>query len=78
MLFVEDMVKKQGLKSIRLDTYGGNYIMRKFLIDKMKYKELDSFEGVDPCYLVPKKNEFFCYEKIIKWPGLIYNLLLNE
>ena len=42
MSFVEELVLKRGLKSIRLDTYSGNPIMLKFL-ERTGFERLGSF-----------------------------------
>ena len=59
MLFVEDLVRKNNFKSIRLDTYSGNPKATKF------YKNLD-YKQLGHIYLKPNKNEYYCFEKIIR------------
>ena len=59
MLFAEDLVKEKRLKSIRLDTYSGNPKAIDFYI-RLGYTELGAI------YLKPNKNEYYCFEKIIK------------
>ena len=59
MLFTENLVKERGLKSIRLDTYSGNPKAMEFY-RRLGYRELG------PINLKPNKNEYYCYEKIIK------------
>ena len=59
MLFTEKLVKQKGLKSIRLDTYSGNPKAINFY-KRLGYSELGSI------YLKPNKNEYYCFEKIIK------------
>ena len=59
MLFAEELVREKGLKSIRLDTYSGNPKAMKFY-KKLGYSELGSIN------LKPNKNEYYCFEKIIK------------
>jgi len=58
MNFVEDLVVKEKLKSIRLDTYSGNPKAIKF------YKQL-GYASLGYIYLKPNKNEYYCFEKII-------------
>ena len=59
MLHAEKLVEKLNLKSIRLDTYGGNPIAMKFYI-KLGYVKKGFI------FLKPGKNEYYCFEKIIK------------
>ena len=59
MLFTEKLVKKKGLKSIRLDTYSGNPKAMNFY-KRLGYSELGSIN------LKPNKNEYYCFEKIIQ------------
>ena len=59
MLFTEKLVKKMRLKSIRLDTYSGNPKAIEFY-KKLGYTELGAIN------LKPNKNEYYCFEKIIK------------
>ena len=59
MLFTEKMAIKRGLKSIRLDTYSGNLKAMDFYI-KLGYRKLGAIN------LKPNKNEYYCFEKIIK------------
>ena len=59
MNFAEDLVVKEGLKSIRLDTYSGNPKAIKF------YKQL-GYASLGYIYLKPNKNEYYCFEKIIR------------
>ena len=59
MIFAENMVIEKGLKSIRLDTYSGNPKAMEFY-RKLGYKELGTIK------LKPNKNEYYCFEKIIK------------
>ncbi len=59
MLFTEKLVKKKGLKSIRLDTYSGNPKAMNF------YKRL-GYSKLGAIYLKPNKNEYYCFEKIIQ------------
>ena len=59
MLFTEKLVKKKGLKSIRLDTYSGNPKAINFY-KRLGYSELGSIN------LKPNKNEYYCFEKIIQ------------
>ena len=65
MLFAEEMVKTNKCNSIRLDTNIDNPIMQKFVL-KLGYVYVGSFAGTDPCYFISDRNEFYCYEKIIK------------
>ena len=59
MIFAENMVIEKGLKSIRLDTYSGNPKAMEFY-RRLGYRELGSIN------LKPNKNEYYCFEKIIK------------
>ncbi len=59
MLFTEKIVTEKGLKSIRLDTYSGNPKAMEFY-RRLGYRELGSIN------LKPNKNEYYCFEKIIK------------
>lgn len=59
MLFVETLVIKKDLKSIRLDTYSNNPKAIDF------YKNLD-YKQLGYIYLKPNKNEYYCFEKIIR------------
>ncbi len=59
MIFTEKLVIENGLKSIRLDTYSGNPKAMKFY-RRLGYNELGSIN------LKPNKNEYYCFEKIIK------------
>ena len=59
MLFTEKLVTEKGLKSIRLDTYSGNPKAMEFY-RRLGYRELGSIN------LKPNKNEYYCFEKIIK------------
>ena len=59
MIFTEKMVIENGLKSIRLDTYSGNPKAMDFY-RRLGYNELGSIN------LKPNKNEYYCFEKIIK------------
>ena len=58
MLFAEELTKKRGLRSIRLDTYSGNPKAMRFYL-MLGYKELGAIN------LKPNKNEYYCFEKII-------------
>lgn len=58
MIFAEDLVRKQNLKSIRLDTYSGNPKALKFY-KRLGYTELGTID------LKPNKNKYHCFEKII-------------
>ena len=58
MDFAEDMVKKNKLNSIRLDTYNSNKKAIKFYIN-LGYKKLGTI------FLKPNKNEYYCFEKLI-------------
>ena len=59
MIFAENMVIEKGLKSIRLDTYSGNPKAMEFY-RRLGYRELGSIN------LKPNKNEYYCFEKIIR------------
>ena len=59
MNFVEDLVVEKKLKSIRLDTYSGNPKAMEF------YKRL-GYTRLGHVYLKPNKNEYYCFEKIIR------------
>jgi len=59
MLFTEKLVIKKGLKSIRLDTYSGNPKAMEFYIN-LGYQQLGHI------YLKEGKNEYYCFEKIIR------------
>ena len=59
MIFAENMVIEKGLKSIRLDTYSGNPKAMEFY-RRLGYRELGYIN------LKPNKNEYYCFEKIIK------------
>jgi GNAT superfamily N-acetyltransferase len=59
MNFAEDLVVKKDLKSIRLDTYSGNPKAIKF------YNRL-GYDRLGHIYLKPNKNEYYCFEKIIR------------
>ena len=59
MLFAEKLVRKEGLKSIRLDTYSGNSKAIEFY-RRLGYNQLGEID------LKPNKNEYYCFEKIIK------------
>ena len=59
MIFTEKLVTEKGLKSIRLDTYSGNPKAMEFYI-RLGYRELGSIN------LKPDKNEYYCFEKIIR------------
>ena len=59
MLFTENLVTEKGLNSIRLDTYSGNPKAMEFY-RRLGYRELGSIN------LKPDKNEYYCFEKIIK------------
>ena len=59
MIFAENMVIEKGLKSIRLDTYSGNPKAMEFY-RRLGYTELGTIR------LKPNKNEYYCFEKIIK------------
>ncbi|MBC8266930.1 MAG: GNAT family N-acetyltransferase [Flavobacteriales bacterium] len=59
MLFTENLVIEKGLNSIRLDTYSGNPKALEFY-NKLGYTELGTI------YLKEGKNEYYCFEKIIR------------
>ena len=59
MLFTENLVIEKGLNSIRLDTYSGNPKAMEFY-RRLGYRELGVIN------LKPNKNEYYCFEKIIK------------
>jgi ribosomal protein S18 acetylase RimI-like enzyme len=59
MLFTENLVTEKGLNSIRLDTYSGNPKAMEFY-RRLGYRELGTIN------LKPNKNEYYCFEKIIK------------
>jgi len=59
MLFAEELVIKRKLNSIRLDTYNTNSKAIKF------YKNL-GYKILGEIYLKPNKNEYYCFEKLIK------------
>ena len=59
MLFTENLVIEKGLNSIRLDTYSGNPKAMEF------YKRL-GYTRLGHIYLKPNKNEYYCFEKIIR------------
>ena len=59
MEFAENLVRKHGLKSIRLDTYSGNPKAMNFY-RKLGYEELGTID------LKPNKDKYHCFEKIIK------------
>ena len=59
MLFAEKLVIKKKLKSIRLDTYNTNIKAINF------YKNL-GYKILGEIYLKPNKNEYYCFEKLIK------------
>ena len=59
MIFAENLVVEKGLKSIRLDTYSGNPKAMEFYIN-LGYQQLGHI------YLKEGKNEYYCFEKIIK------------
>ena len=59
MIFAENLVIEKRLKSIRLDTYSGNPKAMEFY-RRLSYRELGSIN------LKPNKNEYYCFEKIIK------------
>ena len=58
MLFSEELARKKGLKSIRLDTYSGNPKAMNFYI-KIGYNQMGAIN------LKPNKNEYYCFEKIL-------------
>ena len=59
MMFSEELVKEQGLSSIRLDTYSGNPKAMEFYL-RLGYNELGTID------LKPNKKKYHCFEKIIK------------
>jgi N-acetylglutamate synthase-like GNAT family acetyltransferase len=59
MLFAEKKVLEKKLNSIRLDTYSNNPQAILFY-ELLGYKKLGSIN------LKPNKNEYYCFEKIIK------------
>ena len=59
MLFTEKLVIETGMKSIRLDTYSGNPKAMEFY-RRLGYRELGTIN------LKLNKNEYYCFEKIIK------------
>ena len=59
MIFAENRVIEKGFNSIRLDTYSGNPKAMAFY-RRLGYRELGSIN------LKPNKNEYYCFEKIIK------------
>ena len=59
MIFAENLVIEKELKSIRLDTYSGNPKAMEFY-RRLGYTELGTIR------LKPNKNEYYCFEKIIK------------
>ena len=59
MIFTEELVIEKGLKSIRLDTYSGNPKAMEFY-RRLGYRELGTIN------LKPNKNEYYCFEKIIR------------
>ena len=59
MLFTENLVIEEGLKSIRLDTYAGNPKAMEFY-RRLGYTELGTID------LKPNKEKYYCFEKIIK------------
>lgn len=59
MIFTEKLVIENGLNSIRLDTYSGNPKAMEFY-RRLGYNELGSIN------LKPNKNEYYCFEKIIR------------
>jgi len=59
MLFTENLVTEKELISIRLDTYSGNPKAMEFY-RRLGYRELGVIN------LKPDKNEYYCFEKIIK------------
>ena len=58
MLFVEEVILEEGLKSIRLDTYRDNPKAMEF------YKKL-GYTQLGHIYLKEGKNEYYCFEKEI-------------
>ena len=59
MLFAEKLAGERRLKSIRLDTYSGNPKAMEFY-RRLGYTELGTIN------LKPNKNEYYCFEKIIR------------
>ena len=59
MLFTENLVSEKGLNSIRLDTYSGNPKTMEFYL-RLGYTKLGHI------YLKEGKNEYYCFEKIIR------------
>ena len=59
MIFAEETILEEGLKSIRLDTYSGNPKAMEFY-RRLRYTELGTID------LKPEKNKYHCFEKIIK------------
>ena len=59
MMFTERLAQRMKLKSIRLDTYSNNPDAMNF------YKKL-GYNKLGYIYLKPNKNEYYCFEKIIK------------
>lgn len=59
MMFAEKIVAEKNLNSIRLDTYSGNPIAINFY-EKLGYKRLGDI------FLKAGKNEYHCFEKILK------------
>ena len=60
MEFAEKLVKEKKLISIRLDTYSNNPLAINF------YKKI-GYSYLGKIHLKPNKNEYYCFEKIIKW-----------
>ena len=59
MIFAEETILEDGLKSIRLDTYSGNPKAMEFY-RRLGYSELGTIN------LKPNKDKYHCFEKIIK------------
>ena len=59
MYYAESLAQNYNLESIRLDTYCENPIAISFY-KKLNYKQLGHI------YLKADKNEYYCFEKIIK------------
>ena len=59
MIFAEEAILEEGLKSIRLDTYSGNPKAMEFY-RRLGYSELGTID------LKPNKDKYYCFEKIIK------------
>ena len=59
MLFAESLVTERSLQSIRLDTYSGNPKTMNFYL-RLGYTKLGHI------YLKEGRNEYYCFEKIIK------------